>query len=250
MVAVPAHGPGDVQGELRRRSVSMRGNLVADHLRGVVVAVVHQGDALARVAWPRSSGQTPRCPRCRLPRRCRRPCDSTQGLTRLKSNGSERISSMRLPCSACRGPMRSAGTSLKPSPVQMFMTQGCPSSSARYWLMRMQALPCSIQKRRVFSLGEDEGQRVAHGVGEEGGVEVAAQAARLAEVHPLLEMLGFQLVPVQPSRRFLIENGVAGVQVQLLGAGAQLEHQVQVGHAAPRGCGRARDSCRWSECRR
>ena len=33
--------------------------------------------------------------------------------------------------------------------------QGWPSSSARYWLMRMQALPCSIQKRRVSSLGED-----------------------------------------------------------------------------------------------
>ena len=49
--------------------------------------------------------------------------------------------------------MRSAGISLKPSPVQMFMMQGWPSSSARYWLMRMQHLPCSIQKRRVSSLG-------------------------------------------------------------------------------------------------
>ena len=44
--------------------------------------------------------------------------------------------------------------SLKPSPVQMFMVQICPNSSARYCEMRTQALPCSIQKRRVSSLGE------------------------------------------------------------------------------------------------
>lgn len=53
------------------------------------------------------------------------------------------------------GPNRSTGTSLKPSPVQMFMVQTWPSSSARYWLMRMQARPCAIQKRRVPSLGEE-----------------------------------------------------------------------------------------------
>ena len=37
----------------------------------------------------------------------------------------------------------------------MFITQGWPNCSARYWEMRMQALPWPIQKRRVSSLGED-----------------------------------------------------------------------------------------------
>ena len=32
-----------------------------------------------------------------------------------------------------------------PSPVQMFMTQGIPVSSAKYWEMRIHALPWSIQ---------------------------------------------------------------------------------------------------------
>ena len=49
--------------------------------------------------------------------------------------------------------MRSAGMSLKPSPVQMFMTHGWPSSCARYCEMRMHALPWSIQNRRVSGFG-------------------------------------------------------------------------------------------------
>ena len=77
-------------------------------------------------------------------------------------------------------------------------------------------------------VGGGQGQRVALGVGEKGGVEVAAQPPRLAEIHPGSEMLRLQLVPVGPLA--VLKNGVAGVEVQLLHPGAQLEHQVQVGH--------------------
>ena len=48
MVAVPAHRAGDVQGNLREEGQQRR-DLIADHLSGMVVAVVHQGDALAGI---------------------------------------------------------------------------------------------------------------------------------------------------------------------------------------------------------
>ena len=52
-----------------------------------------------------------------------------------------------------RGVMRSAGISFSPSPVQMFMMHGWPSSSARYCEMRIHALPCSTQNLRVSGFG-------------------------------------------------------------------------------------------------
>ena len=79
-------------------------------------------------------------------------------------------------------------------------------------------------------IGGGQGEGVALGVGEEGGVEVAAQAPRPAEVHPLLEVLGLQPVPVHPAAVFVVKDGVAGVEIELLHAGAQLEDQVDVGH--------------------
>lgn len=48
MVAVPAHWAGDVQGDLREEGQQRR-DFVADHLGGVIVAVVHQGDAFAGI---------------------------------------------------------------------------------------------------------------------------------------------------------------------------------------------------------
>ena len=88
-------------------------------------------------------------------------------------------------------------------------------------------------------IGRGQGQRVALGVREEGGVEVAAQAALLAEIHPLLEVLGLDLVTIHPAAVLLIEDGVAGMEVHLLGAGAQLHHHVQVGHQLFGGAGAA-----------
>ena len=48
MVTVPAHRAGDVQGDLREEGQQCR-DFVADHLGGVIVAVVHQGDAFAGI---------------------------------------------------------------------------------------------------------------------------------------------------------------------------------------------------------
>ena len=82
-------------------------------------------------------------------------------------------------------------------------------------------------------IGRRQRQAVCLGVGEEGGVKVAAQAALLAEVHPFFKVLGLQLVAVCPLTLF--KNGVGGVEIHLLGAGAKLQHQIQIGHQLFRG---------------
>ena len=67
-----------------------------------------------------------------------------------------------------------------------------------------------------FLLRTGQGQRIAFGMGEEGGVKIAAQAAVPAELHPLFEMLRFQLVPVCPFS--VLKNGIAGMQVHFRGS--------------------------------
>ena len=73
-----------------------------------------------------------------------------------------------------------------------------------------------------------QGQGIALRMGEEGGVEIAAQAALLAKFHPFLKMLRLQLVPVRPFAVF--KDGIAGVQVHLRRAGNQADDLVQVRH--------------------
>ena len=92
----------------------------------------------------------------------------------------------------------------------------------------MQALPWSIQNLRVSSFGLERVRGIAFRMGEEGGIEVATQAALLAEFHPFPEVLRFQFVPVRPLS--VLKNRVAGVQVHLGGAGNQSQHHVQVRH--------------------
>lgn len=69
--------------------------------------------------------------------------------------------------------MRSAGMSLKPSPVQMFMVQLRPSSRAGQEGIRIQALPRSTQNLRVSGLG-GQSQRGALGMTKKRGVKVRA----------------------------------------------------------------------------
>ena len=86
-------------------------------------------------------------------------------------------------------------------------------------------------------VGAGEGQGVALVMGEEGGVEVAAQTPLFAELHPLFKVFGLQLVPVRPAAVVLVKNGVAGVQVHLGLAGDQRQHLIQVVHQLLGGAG-------------
>lgn len=64
-----------------------------------------------------------------------------------------------------------------------------------------------------FLVGRTEGQGIAFGMGEKGGVKIAAQPPLTAKVHPRLKMPGLQFVPVGPCSIF--KYGVAGVKIQL-----------------------------------
>ena len=71
-----------------------------------------------------------------------------------------------------------------------------------------------------FLVGGTERQRITLRVGEERRVEVRAEAVLFAEVHPRCKMLRLQLIAVDPLA--LGKNSIAGVEIQLLRAGAQL----------------------------
>ena len=75
-------------------------------------------------------------------------------------------------------------------------------------------------------------------MGEEGRIEVTAQASFLAEVHPFFEMFGFQLVPVCPAA--ILKDGIGCMKIHFLGARAQLQYHVQVSHQFLGGSGTAR----------
>lgn len=150
MVRVPADGAGDVEGDLREEG-QQGGDLIADHFGGMVVAVIHQRNALFPVEGGVAQGKLGAAHGVRL---------HTDAEHLALDAGLHQLEVVRLAQNlvdaglvTVAGTFAIAGTSLKPSPVQMFMVQGCPSSSARYWLMRMQALPCSTQNFRVSSLG-------------------------------------------------------------------------------------------------
>ena len=79
-----------------------------------------------------------------------------------------------------------------------------------------------------FLVGRTEGQGIAFGMGEKGGVKIAAQPPLTAKVHPRLKMPGLQFVPVGPCSIF--KYGVAGVKIQLFRGGAELQDLVDILH--------------------
>ena len=77
-------------------------------------------------------------------------------------------------------------------------------------------------------IGAGQGQRVAHGMAEKGGVKVAAAFVSLTEFHPLGKMHGLQFVSVRPLT--FLEDGIGGVKIHLGSAGNQLQHHVEICH--------------------
>ena len=70
-------------------------------------------------------------------------------------------------------------------------------------------------------------------MGKERRVEVRAEAVLFAEVDPRCKMLRLQLIAVDPL--VLGKNSIAGVEIQLLRAGAQLQHLLDIRHQLLRG---------------
>ena len=225
MIAVPADGAGHMQRDLREER-EQRGYLVGDDLRGVIMAVVHQRNAL--VAVHRGIAQrkfgaaygiafNADAEHLRL--------DAWLDLREIIRLGKDLVHGLSVPHSrpkAIRRDVLEAVTrpDVHRAGLAKLVGQILRNSDAGLAVLDPEAARLLV--------GAGQRQRVAHGMGEEGGVEVGADAVRLAEIHPLFEVLRLKLVTIHPLA--VLEYGVARVKVQLLRAGAQLQNHVDIGH--------------------
>ena len=136
---------------------------------------------------------------------------------------------------AARGPLRSTGVSLEPSGIQTLVMHGVPSALPIAAPMRRQAMPWSIQNRRIASVGVGQGVAVGRqGVGEIGGVEVHADPPATSPSRSSR----WKCSGSSASRSTLLAAGlgVAGVEVQAMRAGQERQRLVEIG---PKLVGRA-----------
>ena len=235
MVAVPANRAGDVQGDFGEER-QQRGNLVADDFGRVIMPVVHQRDALIAVIGCVGEGKF-------------RAADGVgfhadaehlafdAGLDELEvirlgedfiDAGAVAVARALavggnvLEAVACPDIHRAGLTKL--------LGEVLADADARLAVVNPEAAGLFVRA--------GESQRVALGVGEVRRIEIRAQPARFAEIHPLAEVLRFELVAVNP-RVFLVEDGVGGVEVDFLRAGAEGENNVDVRHQLFGGTGAA-----------
>ena len=225
MIRVPADGTRDVQGDLREEG-QQRGDLVAHDLGGVIVAVVHQRDAFVAVHGGVGESELRAAHGVSLHADAEDlRFDAGLDLVEVEGFGQDRVD-------------RRAVALARPHAVGGHVLEAVAGPDVHHALfaqllgqVRRDAdagLPVLDPELARLLVRRGKRQRVALGVGEEGGVEVAAQAPRLAEVHPLLKMLRLEPVAVRPLA--LVEDRVAGVQVQLRPAGDEGQHLVEVGH--------------------
>ena len=163
-----------------------------------------------------------------LPSTASRLCLGSIGSAKMASSDS---------ASRSRGPLRSTGVSFEPSGIQTLVTQASPGASPIAAPIRRQAMPCSIQNRRMPASGWARVKpSAALRVGEEGGVEVHPDPLRLRPVDPAAEVLGLERVALDLLAAGL---GVAGVEVEPVRAGDQRQGLVEVGPELVRRAGLA-----------
>ena len=202
-------------------------DLIADHFGGMIVAIVHQADAvitggsvlqapLSRtdgIAFHANAKDLALCAGVNLFLVKGFGQDLIEGLL-IANTGAQTIGGDIL--KAVTGPdVHNAG-------LAQLIGQVLGDTNASFAVLHPELTNLFV--------GRGQGQRIAHGMGEEGRVEVAAQSALLAEINPLLEVLGFQLIPIHPTAILLVEDGIAGVEIHLHLTGDQGDHLVDIGH--------------------
>ena len=234
MVGVPADGPGDVQRDLREES-QQGGDFVADHLGGVVVAVVHQRDALFFVHGGVGQRELGAAHRISL---------HTDAEHLGFHAGLDLIKVIRLRQDfinaglvALAGTHAVGGNVLEAVAGPYIHGTGLAQLLGQILADADAGLAMLHPEAAGVLVGAGQRQRVALGMTEKGRVEVRTKAVRLAELHPPGKVAGFQLVPVRPVA--VLKDGVAGVQVDFLGARAELQHFINVGHQLFRRAGAA-----------
>ena len=233
MVGVPADGAGDVEGNLREEG-QQGGNLVADYFGGMVVAVIHQRNALFPVEGGVAQGKLSAANGVRL---------HTDAEHLALDAGLHQLEVVRLAQNLVdAGLVTVAGTFairryvLKAVARPDVHGAGLPQLLGQILTDADAGLAVFHPEFPGLLVGAGKGQWVALGVGEKGGVKVCAQPSCLAEIHPFFEVLQLQPVPVHP-RVFLVKNGVGGMEIDLFGAGAEGQHLVHICHQFLRGAG-------------
>ena len=230
MIAVPAHRAGDVQGDLREEGQQCR-DFVADHLGGVIVAVVHQGDALIPVHGGVAQGKFRAAYGIALHADAEHlALHAGLDLIEVKGLGENFVDGLLV---AQPGAQPVGGDVLEAVARPDVHGTDLPQL-LRQILRDAHAGPAVLDPEAAgFLVGGTERQRITLRVGEEGGVKVRAEAVLFAEVHPRCKMLRLQLIAVDPLA--LGKNSIAGVEIQLLRAGAQLQHLLDIRHQLLRG---------------
>ena len=204
MVRVPADGAGDVERDLREEGQQGR-DLIADHLGGVVVTVIHQGNALFPVEGGVAQGKLGAAHGVGF---------HTDAEHLALDAGLYQLEVVRLAqdlVNACLIAVAGAFA------VRRYVLEAvaCPDvhgAGLPQFLRQILAdtdagLAVLHPEFPGLFVGAGKGQRVALGVGEKGGVEVCAQPSCLAEIHPLFKVFRLQFVPVYP-RVLLVKNGI------------------------------------------
>ena len=145
VVAIPAHSPADVQQDLVQVHEHGR-DLVGDDLGRMVMTGVQAKelaprDGITEVKLVRADDVALGAESEEL------------ALDGVAEGSGGSIGSAKIASSASarrsRGPARSIGLSLEPSGIQTFVTQGVPRALPNAAPMRRQAIPWSIQNRRI-----------------------------------------------------------------------------------------------------
>ena len=151
---------------------------------------------------------------------------STASLLKLGSIGSAKTASSDS-ASRARGPLRSIGGSLEPSGIQTLVMHGVPRRRADRGADA--AAGDAVIDPEPPDARVGVGQGIAVGgqrVGEVRRVEVHADPPRLRPVDPAAEVLGLERVALD---LLGLRLGVAGVEVQAVGAGQEGQGPVEVG---------------------
>ena len=193
MIAVPAHRAGDVQGNLREEGQQRR-DFVADHLGGVIVAVVHERDALIPVHGGVAQGKFRAAYGIALHADAENLAfDAGLDLGKIKGLRENFVDGLLV---AQPGAQPVGGDVLEAVARPDVHGAGLPQLLGQILADADAGLAVLHPEFPGLLVGAGKGQRVALGVGEKGGVEVCAQPSCLAEIHPFFEVLRLQFVPV------------------------------------------------------
>ena len=221
-----------------REERQQRRDLVGDDLRRMIVAVVHQRDAPVHVHRGVGQRELAGTDGVRLHANAEDlALDAGLDLCKVKRLGEDLVDALTIAPARAQTVRRDILEAVSRPDVHharltQLLGQIGADADARLAVLDPEAAGLLI--------GRGQRQRVALGMGEERGIEVRADAARFAVIHPRLEVLGLQPVAVHPAAVLLIEDGVACVEADLLPARTEGEHLVKIGHQLLRRAGAAR----------